>query len=495
MTARSRVRAGGPGDNTDGLHKRAVQERQVLTRHGLVYIGGAVAQGALGFLLLPFLTRIIDVTQFGIVSAALALAAVLTALLPLGLNNSIVRLFYDEPIDVRRAEWASLLVMQMAISLTLALILLATGSVWGELFQGVGWSTPLLLAVVYSFALGVQDTAGGVLRAGRRPGAYVTVILTQTILGGAIALWFASKWEASGYMAGLCVGSSVSATLAMVLAFRRPLWRKAAIFTGLALGVPFLFHSLSNWVLNLSDRLIIENSLGLDKLAEYQIAFVIGSVTFVLFEGMQSAWAPYYFSLPESRKRSLAELLLAPATAAAAGFGCLLAAVAPIVIAIAAPASFGRNYMVIGLVTATVCVRPAYLLGIVTLLDRKRTSRIAIASISAAALNLGLNLLLVPKWGINAAAAATLVAYGLQAVIVDRSVKREQRGQFPMPMMLISWTAATTAILLVALLPTDGVGWVVRAVLIVLIGAFTVFAVQRLRHRFTESAISHMLTR
>jgi membrane protein implicated in regulation of membrane protease activity len=81
----------------------------------------------------------------------------------------------------------------------------------------------------------------------------------------------------------------------------------------------------------------------------------------------------------------------------------------------------------------------------------------------------------------------------MQAMIVDRSVQREQRGQFPMPMMLISWVGATAVILGVAILPTDAVGWAVRGVLVVCVGAFTALAVQRLRQRFTESALGHTL--
>lgn len=465
-----------------------LRARRRVTRHGFIYIFGAVAQGGLGFLLLPFLTRIIGLTQFGIVSATLALASVLTALLPLGLNNTIVRLFYDEPADVKRAEWSALLIVQFLISLTLVAILLLSGPLWGGLFRGVGWSTPLLLAVLYSFALGIQDTATGVLRAARRPTAFVGVILTQTVLGSALALWLASRSGASGYMTGLCIGAGISAVIALMLASRRPRWRREAVLAGLAVGFPFLFHSLSNWVLNLSDRLVIEADLGIKQLGQYQLAYVIASVAFILFEGMQSAWAPFYFSLPESRKRSLPSSLFGPATAVAAGFGCLLVGIAPVIVAIAAPANFGRNYMVIALVAATVCVRPAYLLGIVTLLDGKRASRIAVASVSAAVLNLGLNLLLVPLWGIDAAAGATLVAYGLQAVIVDRSVQRNRQIGFGLLPMLTSWGIATAVIVSIALLPTNAAGWTARGGSMIVAGVFTIHAIQRLRRRFTQSA-------
>lgn len=476
-----------PQVSTDA-DESVLDERRRVTRHGLVYIFGAVAQGGLGFLLLPFLTRIIGLTQFGVVSAALALAAVLTALLPLGLNNAIVRLFYDEPAYVRHAEWSALLIVQFVISLVLVAVLLLSGPLWGGLFRGVGWSAPLALAVVYSFALGIQETTAGVLRAARRPGAFVGVILTQTILGGGLALWLASRSGASGYMTGLCIGAGISAVMALMLAARRPRWRTEAVLAGLAVGFPFLFHSLSNWVLNLSDRLVIEADLGLNQLAQYQLAYVIATVAFILFEGMQSAWAPFYFSLPATRKRSLPALLFGPATAVAAGFGCLLVAVAPVIVVIAAPASFGRNYVVIALVAATVCVRPAYLLGIVTLLDSKRGSRIAVASVSAAAINLGLNLLLVPLWGVDAAAGATLVAYGLQALIVDRSVYRNRQIGFGLVPMLASWGIATAVILSIALLPTNAAGWAARGGSIVVAGVFTVRAIQRLRLRFAQSA-------
>jgi O-antigen/teichoic acid export membrane protein len=59
--------------------------------------------------------------------------------------------------------------------------------------------------------------------------------------------------------------------------------------------------------------------------------------------------------------------------------------------------------------------------GIVSLLTTgfsiaRRTGRLALLTVAAAAINIGLNFALIPPWGIVGAAVATGVAYGLLAV-------------------------------------------------------------------------------
>jgi hypothetical protein len=73
-----------------------------VVQHGVLYVVGTVFQRGLGLLLLPFVTRVLGVEEFGLAATAAAVAALLAIVYGLGINFSIVRFFYDDPQDAAR---------------------------------------------------------------------------------------------------------------------------------------------------------------------------------------------------------------------------------------------------------------------------------------------------------------------------------------------------------------------------------------------------------
>src|SRR4051812_19027020 len=67
--------------------------------HGSIYVVGTILQRGLSLLLLPAVTRVLSVDEFGLVGTASALAACLAIVLGLGLNFAIVRTYYDDTRD------------------------------------------------------------------------------------------------------------------------------------------------------------------------------------------------------------------------------------------------------------------------------------------------------------------------------------------------------------------------------------------------------------
>ena len=87
-----------------------------MVEHGFLYVVGTVFQRGLGLLLLPFVTRVLGVDEFGLAATAAAVAALLALIYGLGINFSIVRFFYEDPPDAPRARWAALLRVQFLIA-------------------------------------------------------------------------------------------------------------------------------------------------------------------------------------------------------------------------------------------------------------------------------------------------------------------------------------------------------------------------------------------
>lgn len=393
-------------------------QRQLLG-HGAVYVIGTIAQSGLALLLLPLATRVLNVDQFGLAGTAAALAALLAIVYGLGLNFAIVRFYYDAPKTARRTGWAALLRAQAIAAVALAAVTYLTGPWWASLLGSVGWTGAFKFAVLFAWFSALQATTQGVLRAAQRPIAFIIVTLVQVLIGVGAGIGLAVQFGAAGYVAGLCAGSAVAATIGVVLTYKRPSWSLAELLDGLTLSLPGLLHQAANWGMEAADRLLVAAYLGLSAVGRYQVAYVIGGGLALLLTGMQSAWVPYFIgSLNREARRVTAPRIIVPIAVVASLATAILVLAAPALLAIVAPSAFGGTEMVVAIVAAGTPARAAYFMAVAVLLDRRSTGRMATASLTAVAVNIGLNLILIPRFGLIGAAVATAVSVDVQALLI-----------------------------------------------------------------------------
>ena len=225
-------------------------------------------------------------------------------------------------------------------ALVLAVISFLTGPWWSGALPG-GWAPAFKVAVGLALLGAMQGTAQGVLRAMRRPYAYVTVSLLQVGIGVPLAILFAARWGAVGYMTGLAAGSGTAMVLALAMTHRPARWSRSILIAGTALSLPAMLHQVSSWGIDLADRLLVAGYLGAREVGRYQLAYVIGSGLVLVLTGLQSAWMPHFMSLGADVRRRAPALLMLPMTVATGACVSLVVIAAPLLLAIFAPHSYG----------------------------------------------------------------------------------------------------------------------------------------------------------
>jgi O-antigen/teichoic acid export membrane protein len=286
-------------------------------------------------------------------------------------------------------------------------------------------------------------------------------------------------------MAVLAAGSGAALIASLVMTYRPAQWSRSILLAGIALSLPAMVHQVSGWGIDLADRLLVAGYLGAREVGLYQLAYVLGSGLVIVLTGLQSAWTPHFMSLGAEVRRRAPPLLILPLTVAAAAGASLLVIAAPLLLAIFAPSSYGGTEVVIALVAASILPRAAYFMTVVVLLDQRRSLRMGTASLGGFALNVGLNVVLIPRYGLVAAAAATTAAYGAQAVPVLLEAQKLLEERLPLVRIVVIWLLGTAALVLVAELPMSTAGYAVRGVLVVPAVFIGVKAIRRLRGAFT----------
>lgn len=454
-TAPARPGAAAADAPPDGRVERAVG---ALFGRDSVYLLVWGLQLVVAAALTPVITRAMGAPEFGAVASAIAVMQVLYAIAGLGLQTAIQRHFAaGGEQDARR-----LLTLSVLLAALVTVAADGTGGWWSRLLGFDDYSTTLRLAVFWAGGCAVTHCALGLLRSQDRLLAFSGVGLLQSVVAEAASLLLvvAVRPTASMFVLGRLVAQLLAAALALQLTrprLLRPRHRGLAL-AGLAYALPLVPAELSTFVLNTADRLIIHHELGLTAVARYQIAYNIGAIPMILATILNVAWLPRIFALAagdEQRavlaaSRAALYRLLGPVV-----IGMALGA--PLLLRVWAPARYRPDSLLLVTAVVIVSVVPytAALCRTQGLLAVGRTGTVAAGTAAAGIVNIALNQVLVPRFGLTGSAAATFVAFAaLHGVLLVRSRVLAPTPGTP-PARLVALAGAVIVALLTSALPAS----------------------------------------
>lgn len=401
---------------TEGFIRSALRR---LGRESAVYgLGMSLAQVA-AFLLLPILTRQLNQSDFGVVSIATTTGAIVSTLISAGIGSALLRSYYDHDDESgrRRVVFTSLAIIAGGG----AVVLLGAGfggRAFSEVLFGSSRFAFLILALVGDSVLrALQSVAQSVLRAEHRARAFiatnialfVTRFALTTVLLGFFGLGL------RGYAIGLVLSALVGFMLALWL-IRNHIawcWSNNEARRLIAFGLPVMVSNLASAILVGADRYFLRASHGLEVVGVYNVGYQLASiVTVLLVTPIATAWPAIMLPLKDRPgiERFLA-VTLTLVSAVGAWIVVALAFAGPLLLRVIAPTGYGSAAFVIPLVALANCmVLVQRILAAGNEVKRKMV-RYAVPFIVSAVIVVVLDVLLIPRWGMYGAAAATLAAY------------------------------------------------------------------------------------
>ncbi len=236
-------------------------------------------------------------------------------------------------------------------------------------------------------------------------------ITTALAVVGVVAL----GWRVQGVFFAALVGNVAAAVYGMFVVRRALAGRFSNFELGrmLRYGLPLVPATVAAWALALVDRIILSRLGSLAQVGQYAIANRLASLLLIGLTAFLFALTPYLLSIysedPAQEKAARARTLTY-LTFILSFSGLVLTLFARELIDVLAP-RFHEAYKAVGPL-----MLGAIGYGLVSLLTTgfsiaRKTGRLALMAVAAAALNIGLNFALIPPWGIVGAAVATAVAY------------------------------------------------------------------------------------
>jgi len=179
----------------------------------------------------------------------------------------------------------------------------------------------------------------------------------------------------------------------------------------LPICLPFIPHLLSMTFLNSTDRVMITRFCGSEDTALYSLAYSCGAIVTILLTAINKAFGPWLAEKINENKfgeiRKFSKIYISGFIFFAIG----IMLVSPEVLLILGGQKYMEAIYVMTPVSMGCICQFLYTMFVNIEQLKKKTVGMAIASAIAAAMNLGLNYIFIPRFGYLAAAYTTLVGY------------------------------------------------------------------------------------
>ena len=391
-----------------------------LSRDILVYGVGEVLVKAFGLITLPIYTRIFSPEEYGTLSVVLTVAGFVLAIVALGGDSAFSRYFLAARSHGERQTVTSTWIGFLGVwSVAAMVLLLPFSSGLAQLSTG---SDAGSVAIAYALLLTpirlINLMCAQVLRNEFRAAAYtvLNVLSLGLMVAGSVFGAVVLNLGVEGVLLGTLAAELVMLPVRLLSARHMLRWQfsSSVLRRLLRYGVPLVPTSLAYWVFTTSDRVLLSNLSTLEQVGLYSVAASVVNLANIAILALGQGWSPHAIHAYEADPASARVLFARMFTYILAGFGLLAAGLtvfADELIGILTGSGFeGAAAAVLPLAVGMIAYASTQVTaGGISL--KERTMFLAAYSWMAAAINVVLNLVLIPPFGMLGAAWATAAAY------------------------------------------------------------------------------------
>jgi|WetSurMetagenome_2_1015567.scaffolds.fasta_scaffold00621_19 O-antigen/teichoic acid export membrane protein len=391
-------------------------------------------QSMKGLIYLPIFTKILGSSEYGIWSLILTTIAVLQPFILLGLQDAILRFLAPLSKEKIVQGLITVIITVLFTSFIISIIFFFSS----DILANIIFKEPSSVYVIQlAIPLIILDTVNMVILGSFRVFGmikkYAAVLIVKTSLEIVLILFFVlSGFGLFGAMLSLIITEAVSLTIMLFFIFSYAGFAKpdfSLLRPFLIFGLPLIPITLARFVIDSSDRYVIGFYMGAEKVGIYSAAYGIGVIPLVLSTYLVYVLGPTVYNLHDNGLIEKARMYLSYSwkyllmLSIPSAFGLSILS-RPLLLNMTTSKFVPEGLYIIPLVVLCIVFWGMEQIFGISLLIFKRRKIFIIAFLSGAVTNFILNIILVPRYGIIAAAITTLIAYIIITIIIGYSSRR-----------------------------------------------------------------------
>jgi O-antigen/teichoic acid export membrane protein len=372
------------------------------------------------FMALPIYTRVFTPEEYGTWSFVATAVGLLGGVLILGGDSAFSLFFFEAKSETEKqlvtSTWFGFL---FAWSVAVIFLCLPFTSVFSTLSFGTGKHAALFALTLLASPLTLINTmCGQALRCRFQPRLFMILSVCSSLLSVGFSLFGVVVLELGlrGVMGGVLLAALFMLPIRLwtVRDLLRPMFSIEVLRRLLAFGVPLVPSGLAYWVFAVSDRVLLGRLSTLEQVGLYTLANQVTIVLSFINGAWGQAWSPHAVKVYVEQRQVAPVFFGRVLTYILCGFGLLsvvLTTFSKEVLMILSTPSYYPAGLAIGPLALGFVAYSSTQVTALGISFSKKTQYFAIFSWIAALMNLGVNVLLIPKWGMMAASWTTFGAY------------------------------------------------------------------------------------
>ncbi|MBN2406659.1 MAG: oligosaccharide flippase family protein [Elusimicrobia bacterium] len=402
-------------------------------KNSIYYTLGNVLPRTVGFILLPIITKYLSPAEYGITNSMNILRNILMVVITLSLARSINRLYFDYKTDEEKKEFIGTMAISVfVVSSLFILCFFVFGKYVAMSFKSIPFYPYFAIALLTEYFAVFSNVPRAYYIVTEQGSRFLSINFFSFVISTALTVLFVVKYKmgAVGVLSSLMVTKFIFIFVWSSVLIRNATFRFNMDMAKSALhfSLPLIPLVASGWVLNWSDRIFIERFFSLKEVGVYSFGYKLASIPLFIMAAAWTAYSPYFLKKasegPENTKVLYNANTVYQFVTIFLFFGVALFA-KEMTYLLARNPGYYEAYRIIPLIVLAYLFNEAG--GIVNLyfIQAKRTKIFASMGVGSAVMNIILNFLLIPKYGMYGAAYATAISFAVFTAVKYKLAKRD----------------------------------------------------------------------
>lgn len=381
-----------------------------------LYVFFNVIERGIAFLMLPLIIRLVSPVEYGKYTLFLTLESLLMPIVTLNIYGSISKDFFDDGISMPKYNPAIL------FSLPLFSLLFIIVSLFLPLdyFSQYNFGHSVITPAIYTSCLNaVIVYAATYFRLIKKPQIYGLYSILQASFLFVLLIFFANNKASTN---SLILAKVIHVSVIFIVTILFLYYRKELVFKfdyslfrkALVLSLPTVIYSISAFVFVMSDRLLINYFYGPKEVGFYAGINQITAIISIFTAAFNAAWMPWLFENLKKNSESINAMIVKVSYLLMLVFivlGIIFGIAFPFIAKLVLTPDFNQYFNIASPLIFGMAFQGIYLLVSPYVYYAGKTKYHAIIGVISALINLGLNILIIPKYSILGASYTTLLTW------------------------------------------------------------------------------------
>jgi O-antigen/teichoic acid export membrane protein len=397
-----------------------------VAKHSIIYGVSDILSRAIGFIMIPLYTHYLTPADYGTLELLDLTCYIIGIFVAMGVAQAVIRFYFEYTDQKKRDQVISVAMITLwaVFAVVLCVLILLSKQISFIVFKSADFYH-LLNIIFISTVVGLSNEIPlTLLRIQGKSVAYVSISITKLIITLTLNILFIVKFKMgvpgilySGLIAASLIGVFVTTmTLRRLkLSYSFPMLRLM-----LGYGLPLMWTWAGMFIVNFGDRFFLQRFTSLSDVGIYSLAYKFGMLpNVIILSPFLMIWAPKRFDLlKEPNAKDIYSTVFTYFMFLQIFVGLGIVMIIKEVIQLIAEPNYWTAWQYVLPILLAYILNGIYIFVQFGIHLENKTKYLAYASLFAAGINIGGNLLLIPAMGIWGAAIATLITYAFLMIYI-----------------------------------------------------------------------------